>query len=420
MKLACLGCNWKTPVAIRERLAIDAKRLPEALARLKELTPGSEAAILSTCNRTEVYLGTADDAADFGIEKPAEFLAHFQGMALPELHPYLYFHEDAGTALHLFRVAAGLDSLVLGEVQILGQAKDAYKAAVAAETAGPLLHPLFQKAFSVAKRVQTETELAKGKLSIAGAAIDFIEGVFDDFADKTVLVIGAGKMAELTLAHLAHSKPRRIVVCNRSEERGAALAAQYGGTARGFDALTQCMIEADVVVSGTGADETIVKAVDFAPVAKARRGRHMAIIDIAVPRDFDPAIGEFENVFLWNIDHLERVRKQTLRQREKALDQAIKIVDAEVSGFLAALALQQTGPILAKLDEQLQQIADKELEWLLPQLNGIPEADRAKIRQFAHRLKNKFLHPPRTALRAEANAGNHNRLLEALRKLFGV
>jgi len=421
MRLACVGCNWKTPVALRERLAVDPAKLPGVLERAKALGGGWEAVLLSTCNRTELYaFAPADSPEEFGVHRLCEFLAEERGAPLEQLRPHLYFHEGAGAALHLFQVASGLDSLVIGEVQILGQTRDAYQAAIDAGTIGPTLHALFQRALAVAKRVQNETTLSKGKLSIASAAVEFILGVFEGLEDKTVLVIGAGKMADLTIRRLVERRPRRLLLINRTEERAAELAAKFGGEARPFDGLHQALVDADVVVSSTGADRPVVEAAFFAGVHRERRGRHLAIIDIAVPRDFDPAVGDFDNVFLWNIDHLERIRGKTLRQREKAFDQALTIVDEEVAAFEAALAVQQAGPVLARWDAQLTEIAERELDWLLTQLNGMSDGDREKIRQFAHRLKNKFLHPPRTALRNEVEAGGRRSLLEALRKLFGI
>jgi glutamyl-tRNA reductase len=421
VKLACVGCNWKTPVALRERLAVADANLSGMLERAKTLGQGWEFVLLSTCNRTELYAyAPPEDAGDFGVQRLCEFLAQERSVSLEELRPHLYFHEGAGVALHLFQVASGIDSLVIGEVQILGQARDAYQAAVKADVVGPTMHALFQRSLAVARRVQNETTLHKGRLSIASAAVEFILGVFDGLDDKTVLVLGAGKMADLTLRRLVDHRPGRLLVVNRTAERAVELAAKFSGERRPFEGLQQALVDADVVVSSTGADRPIVDRRFFEPVHHARRGRHLAVIDIAVPRDFDPAVGEFDNVFLWNIDHLERVRAKTLRQREKAFDHALKIVDEEVAAFEASLAVQQAGPLLARWDAQLTDVAERELQWLLPQLNGIPDADREKIRQFAHRLKNKFLHAPRSALRKETEAGDHRSLLEALRKLFGL
>jgi glutamyl-tRNA reductase len=421
MRLICVGCNWKTPVALRERLAIEPTRLPDALDRLRKSGPGLECAILSTCNRTEIYLGSSiDSGSRHGLEELGSFLADLQAVPFEAFREHLYLCEDEQAAQHLFCVAAGLDSLILGEVQILGQTKEAYHTASAAGAVGPVLHPLFQKAFNVAKRVQTDTTLSKGRLSIASAAVEYVKGVFEDFRTKTVLIVGAGKMAELTLTHLREHRLGRLLLCNRSRERADALALKFGGEVRPFESLHEALVEADVVISSTGAEEAIVRADEFHAIAQARRGRHMAIIDIAVPRDFDPAIEKFENVFLWNIDHLERVRHQTWRTRERAFDQAMRLVEQELAAFQTSVALQQTGPVLSKLDVEMQRVMEEELSWLFPQLNGMADVDRAKIRQFASRIKNKIQHPIRAAIRKEAEGGGHQSLVEAVRKLFGL
>ena len=413
MRLLCIGCNWQTPVALRERLALDAAGAAALAARLRE-DLGAEAVVLSTCNRTELYLG-----GDAALAEPAlALLAAARGVPLAELYAHAYRHAGDVALRHLFRVASGLDSLVLGEGQILGQVKTAYETATAAGAAGPLLHPVFQRAFAAAKRVRTETPLAEGRLSIASAAVDFIREVFDDLRGKTVLVVGGGKMAELALVHLQELRPGRLLVVNRGAERAAELAAKFGGETRPFADLVGALADADVVVSGTGAEAAIMTDAAFAEVHRRRRGRHMAIVDIAVPRDFDPAIGVRDNVFLWNIDQLEHVRTRTLLRRQKAVLAAEKILDEETAGLHEALRAQRGGAALAELDRMLQEVADAELAWLWPQLNGIPDGDREKIKTFAHRLRNKFLHPPRAALREEAKRGDPSALLAALRKLF--
>lgn len=420
MRILCIGLNWKTPIRLRERLAFDEAKTARALARWKEKFTGGELAILSTCNRTELYAAVGDGDPHADIDDLAEFLASEQQLALPDFFDHLYFHEGAGAALHLFTVAGGLDSLILGEVQILGQVKQAYQQAIRAATAGPILHALFQKAIQVARRVQTETELTKGRLSIASAAVELVEGVFDRFDDKTVLVIGAGKMAELTLTHLREHSPRRLLVVNRTIERARDLARRFGGTVRPIEELKAALVESDIVLSSTGAERPLLVYSEFLPIMKARKNRLMAILDLAVPRDFDPAIAEVDNVLLSNIDDLEKIRDRTLSSRRVELDKALKIIDGETVEFQAALAMKQSGPIIGRLEQEYQRIIDQELDWLLPQLNGIPSEQREKILHFAHRLKNKFLHQPKTALREEARSGAGHGLLEAFRKLFGL
>jgi glutamyl-tRNA reductase len=420
MKLVCVGINWKTPVRIRERLAFDGPKVAEALPQLRDSSSGLECVILSTCNRTEIYTANSRENRQPCAEASNEFLAQFHKLPRSEFADHLYSLEDWAAAEHLFSVAAGLDSLVLGETQILGQVKLAYQWAVEQQTAGPILHSLFQRALGAGKRVHNETALSRGRLSIASAAVDYIRGVFDEFDDKSLLVIGAGKMAELVLTHLKELAPKTITVCNRTTERADKLVARLGGRVRPFEELRSALIEADIVISSTGAEQPLLFAPEFQGIMAARRHRLVAILDIAVPRDFDPEIARIDNVLLWNIDDLEKVAYRTLRQRERELNKALRIIEEETRAFQASLAFQQTSPVIGKLDSEYQRIIDQELGWLWPQLNGVADEHRDKIRQFAHRLKNKLLHLPKSALRAEASAGRHHGLVDALRRLFGL
>lgn len=420
MRLLCAGLNWKTPVWLRERLVLDTAKQAASTATWRERFPGRELAILTTCNRTELYAAQGEGIETLDNLDLAEFLADVQSARVSDFLDYLYFHEEATAARHLFRVAAGLDSLVIGESQILGQVREAYRAATASGTIGQALHALFQAAIAAAKRVHAETELSKGRLSIASAAVDHIRAVFETFSDKTVLVIGGGKMAELTLTHLAEYQPKTILVVNRGADRASDLAARFGGRPWPFEELTGALVQADIVVSSTGSAEPIVRAADFAEIMRARQNRLLAIIDIAVPRDFEPAIGAMDNVVLSNIDDLEKIRDRTLHSRRQELDKAQKIVDGELAGFLTRMAVRESGPMIGRLEREFERIMEQELDWLLPQLNGIPDAHREKIRHFAHRLKNKFLHQPKAALREQEPAGGQHTITDAFRRLFGL
>lgn len=419
MKFLCVGLHWKTPISLRERLAFDREEVTRALAELKRRHEEIEFTILSTCNRTEVYSAGMPGAEEVRSDEIIHFLSDFHDVSMDEFVPHLYTYENSKASSHLFEVASGLDSLVLGEVQILGQVKEAYEQAVSASSAGPVMHTVFQKAFNVAKRVQSETGLSRGRLSIASAAVDYIKGVFEVFRDKTVLVIGAGKMAELTIRHLQELHPGRLLVLNRSMERAKSLAETFQGEAWSFDRLEEALTEADIVVSSTAADEPIIHASAFARVMKARRQRLIAIIDIAVPRDFDDAIGEMANVLLWNIDDLERVRHQTIRTRRTELFAANKIVEEELAALETQLALLRSGPIIGQLEREYQRVIDDELAWLLPQLNGISEAHKEKIKHFAHRMKKKLLHEPKTTIREELKQGRLG-VLELIQRVFGL
>ena len=314
MNLLLVGCSYKTaPIELREKLAFCGPKLSAALREL-EARYASEATILSTCNRVELYLARAD-AGGPDAKLVAEFLAQFHGLAPEATRSALYSCQGIDAVQHLFRVASSLDSLVVGETQIAGQVKRAYETAHAEGTAGPVLHVLFQQAHAVAKRVRTQTGISRGHVSVSSVAVDYVTQVFDHFADKTILVIGAGKMGELTLKHLRALAPRRIVVTNRSPEKAAQIAAGCGGQAVPWEALDDALVHADIVLSTTGASEPIVGRRRFDSVLARRAGGTMVILDIAVPRDFDPAIHDGDRACLFNIDDLQRIRDQTLKER---------------------------------------------------------------------------------------------------------
>lgn len=424
MRLIVVGVHWKSaPVTVRERLVIEPARLPTALAQLRAQHPATEFAALSTCNRTELYAARLDDDCGADSDDLAEFLAHFHQVPATDFLDHWEVHEDRGGVLHLFRVASGLDSMVLGESQIIGQVRAAYDAAMAEQTAGPVLHGLFQKAFAVAKRVQTDTGLGKGRISIGSAAVEHIRGVFDTFADKSVVMVGTGEMGMLTLTHLKDLEPAKILIVNRTFEKAEKAAAELGGEARPWEALEATLADGDIIVSCTGAAHRVIDADLFRRVQQKRRGRLATLIDLAVPRDIDPDVGTLDNVLLWNIDHLEKVRKETLRRRQKEIDAAWKITEDEAESFLVEMARRQHGNTIGLLEKEYNQITESELDWLFKQIgDGLTDEQQAKIRQFAHRLHRKFLHPPKNALRAAAPDQHTTRyaLADAFRVLFGL
>jgi glutamyl-tRNA reductase len=321
---------------------------------------------------------------------------------------------------HLFRVTSSLDSLVVGEGQIAGQVKRAYEAAHAEGTAGPVLHILFQQAHGVAKRVRTQTGISRGHVSVSSVAVDYVRQVFDHFGDKTVLVIGAGKMGELTLRHLKALAPRQILVTNRSPEKAAQVAAGCGGRAVPWEGLDDALVEADIVLSTTGAPEPIMPRRRFDAILARRDGGTMVILDIAVPRDFDQRIHDGDRACLFNIDDLQRIRDQTLKERQKSVAPAEAIVEREVQRFVADWTRRRNGPIIARLTQEFEARRLAIVGQLLAKLNGrLSPEDRAYIEGAFRLLQNQFLHGPISALAEETQgeAGEHT-LLEALRKLF--
>jgi glutamyl-tRNA reductase len=423
VKLTVIGCHVRTaPVELRERLAFtDALRdrsTQELATRF-----GVEAMILSTCNRVELILGRPvpeESRPLLDLDDAARFLAECHAASPPDIRPLLYRHDDQAAVQHLFRVASSLDSLVVGEGQIAGQIRQSYDAARTSGTTGPLLNTVIPQALRAAKRVRTETGIAQGHVSISSVAIDFVRQVYDHFGDKTVLVIGAGKMGRLTLKHLQELKPRRIVVTNRSAEKAAEVARDCGGEAVPWDQLDRVLIEADLVLSTTGASEPIFTRDRYLQtIAPHRSGRPLVILDIAVPRDFDPAIHDGDRVCVFNIDDLSAVREKTLTQRRRHIAPAEAIVDHEVNAFFADWNRRRSGPVIRQLTAEFDRVRSGVVSPLLSKWNGKLTPDEKKQLEYAFQLfQNQLLHGPIAALQDASRADEHHPLLDALRKLF--
>jgi glutamyl-tRNA reductase len=397
VKLLVVGLNHRTaPLALRERLAFDRAALPVALQKLASHS-GGDAVMVSTCNRVEIYLGRllgeppAVPPEDVNAESVSAVLAELRGVAAAELRPALFVLEGPDAVRHLFRVVAGLDSLVVGESQIAGQVKLAYDLAQQAGTVGPLLHALFQHARQVAKRVRTETGLSEGKLSVSSLAVEYLTQVFDHFNDKTVLVIGAGKMGELTLRHLERLRPKLILVTNRNPERAAQVAAGCGGRVLPWEHLDQGLAAADIILSTTGAAEPVVTYDRFARIVPHRGGRHVAVIDIAVPRDFDPRIARLDVVdLLVNVDDFQAVRERVLSHRLKCVPAAEAVIAAEQDRFFKEWSRRWTGPAIARLGAEWDAIRREVQQQCFGKLNGkLSPADYAVIEGAFKLLQNK-------------------------------
>jgi len=421
MNLVAVSVSHRSaPVEVRERLAFDGDKLPRALDEL-EARYDCEAVILSTCNRVELYLARSDGQMPPDSALLAEFLGQFHQLPVQTITPQLAEYRDAAAVHHLFRVASSLDSLIVGEGQITGQVKRAYELAQkhAAVGAGSLLHALFQHALRVAKRVRTETGITRGHVSVSSAAIDYVRQVFEHFDDKTILVIGAGKMGELTLRHLQQLRPRRIWIANRSPEKAEAMARACGGKAVAWTDLDDALVGADIVLSTTGAPEPIVTLQRYEKIRARRPGGTVVILDIAVPRDFDPRIHDGDRTCLFNIDDLKRIREQTLRDRQKHVAPAEAIIDQEQARFLADWHRRRNGPVIARLTQDFEAKRQAIVAQLLQRLDGrLSDADRAFIEGAFRLFQNQCLHGPISTLAEEAAEGSHQTLLEALRKLF--
>ncbi len=433
MRLLSLGVDHRSaPASVREALAFDGPGLDRALDELAAAHPGGEFVLLSTCNRVELYAASADPAIAIEPDALIGWLARSRATPAERLIPHLVEYRDERALTHLFRVAASLESLVLGEGQILGQVRDAYRAADARKAVGPILHAAFQWALRVGKKVREETGMDKGKLSVASVAVDVARDVFDTFADKTVLIIGAGKMADLTLQHLATLRPGRVLLTNRNPDRAEAAAARWGGLAVPFERLDAALVEADLVVSTTAADRPIVTLERYARVQLARKNRLALILDIALPRDFDPKVGDLERVMLYNVDDLQAQADRNRGRRQRGVDPALAIIDRETAACLASIRhARSAGGLLRRLGDYADEVRLRELERLYTSRPGLSEDDRAAIAHMTARLQNQFLHHPRAALRSAANNANDppsaspspdtpHPLLNAVRHLFGL
>ncbi|MCL4190985.1 MAG: glutamyl-tRNA reductase [Thermoguttaceae bacterium] len=419
MKLQVLGCSHhETPLVIRERLAFNPDQTAAALAQLRDCFPKLEAVLLSTCNRVELYCAAEQDNGP----SPAEltgFLADFHQLDVREVQTHLAFRENESAIRHLFTVAASLDSMVLGEPQILAQVKQAYQIAQQYQTTGPLTHAAFQAAVKVARRVATETAIHQRRVSIPSVAVaDFAQQIFERFDDKNTLVIGAGEMAEETLRYLRDEGASQIVVINRHHHRAVELAERWSGRALPWDDLPQGLVEADLIISTTGAERPIVTLADFTRIAPARRNRPLFVLDLAVPRDFETAIGELPEVYLYSVDDLRQACERNRRQRDRELPAALRIIDQETGRFMADLCHRASAPIIEQLRREWHAREDEELRRLYNKLPQLDDHAREEIRQSFDRLINKLLHPPLESLRDESRHGIPQALVEALSKLF--
>ncbi|MBT8492012.1 MAG: glutamyl-tRNA reductase [Deltaproteobacteria bacterium] len=423
--LFVIGLSWRTaPVATREQLAFPTDELSDALAELVASPLIDEAVLLSTCNRVEVYASTARGAPASAVTAAAaearSFLARSRHVSGEELAEYLYEKTDDEAIAHVFRVASALDSMVVGEAQILGQVKDAYGAAAHMGAVGSVLGRCMERSFGVAKRVRTETEVARGAANVSSVAVELAGHVFGDLNGKSVLVIGAGKMSKLAARHLRRGGASSIRVVNRSRERAEELAAEIEGEARSWDQLQDLFAEADVVISSTGAKEPVLTKPLVKKAMRKRRYRPVVVVDIAVPRDADPAIHKFEGVYLFDIDDLRKVVDRNLRERSKEAVKADKIIGEEVTAFQRWLHSQRVVPTIRSLREHFTKIAREEAEKVVKSLENqhSPEQRERAIRRLAEVIVNKLLHLPMNALKDQDS--DVEALVKAAEALFDL
>lgn len=419
MMFRVVGCSHHSaPLAVREQLAFSAAQARAALASLRDRFPEVEAVLLSTCNRVELYIASENGQ----IPTPEEliaFLSELHGLTASEIAPHIYERDDDDAIRHLFNVASSLDSMVVGEAQILAQVKQAYQQATDEHSAGPLTHAIFQAASHVARRVANETAIHQRRVSIPSVAVaDFALQIFEQFDDKRTLIIGAGEMAEETLLYLRDHGARDVVVVNRHLERAEALARRCEGRALPWEQLWNALVEADLVISTTGAERPIVTLEKFLRLSPQRYERPMFVLDLAVPRDFEPAIGQLAGVYLYSIDDLRQTCDRNRQQRDKELPAAWRIIRQETERLMGELYHRSTSPVIQQLRMEWEKPKEEELRRLFHKLPEMDEHARQEIRQAFDRLVNKLLHPPMASLRDESRTGVPNALLEALAKLF--
>jgi glutamyl-tRNA reductase len=419
MALFVAGLSHRNaPVELREQLAVDEDKLRELLRDVAATGVVREALILSTCNRVEVY-AIADVP---GEARTATFrqLCRHRGVEPASVETVLYTHADGEAVRHAFRVASSLDSMMIGEPQILGQVKNAFALAQSCETVGPALHTLFTQAFTVAKKVRTETEIARHAVSVSFAAVELAKKIFAGLDGKAVLLVGAGKMSELAARHLIEQGAFPLYVANRTWARAQELARALAGTAVPFDELATALATVDIVITSTGAPEPVIRREFVQPLVHSRRGRPLFFIDIAVPRDVEDSVDTLDGVYCYDIDDLKQVVDANIRERLREAHRAEALVEREVAKFLARLGDVEVIPTIVSLRERLEIIRSGEVKRTLARLPGATPETREAIEALSAAIVNKILHAPITKLRESSRAGSPRSWLELVHELFGL
>ena len=415
MTLIALGLNHTTaPVEIREKVAFSGEILPGALSELKEQHGIEEVAILSTCNRTEIYcsLGQANQ------HELMDWLSRFHNLKLQDIRPFLYSHPDGKAVKHMLRVACGLDSMVLGEPQVLGQLKSAYKTAVSAGSVGQLLGRLFQHSFHVAKEIRSNTEIGNHPVSIAFAAVRLGQQIFGNLNDRTALLVGAGETIELTARHLHDKGLQRMIIANRTLERSQHLANEFSAYAISLDDIAEHLDEADIIITSTGSPVPLITSDMIKQAIRKRKHRPIYIVDVAVPRDVEPAVGKLDDVYLYTVDDLQGVIDENMKNREQAAKQAEEIIDTQVSQFMDWMSTLDTVSTIRAIRDNAELMQQEVVDAALRRLR-MGEEPEAVLRELARSLSNKLIHAPSVQLRS-STPDQKDELVRAARTLFAI
>jgi glutamyl-tRNA reductase len=417
MKTVVIGLNHKTAdVNLREKLAFNGPKLEEGIRRIRELPEVRETIIISTCNRVEIYLRVKDCAEAF--ESVKDFLVQFFDIKKESLENALYVHDGLQAVRHIFRVSSSLDSMVVGEPQILGQLKDAFEFALERKTTGVLLNRLLKKSISVAKRIRTETKIAENAVSISFAAVELAKKIFSDLPEKTFMLLGAGEMAELAAKHMINNGVKNIIVANRTYETGCNLAKDFNGRAIRFEDFLDELTNVDILICSTGAPQYVLLKDQMKKVMKERKNRPVFIIDISVPRNIDPEINDVNNVYLYDVDDLQGVVETNILEREKEAKKAEEIIEEEIETFRKWLSSLDSVPAVIALREKAEAIKKEELERLLNRFPDLGEREKKAIEAMTGSIINKLIHSPTVALREHSE--DKDIMVATIKKLYGL
>jgi glutamyl-tRNA reductase len=417
MEIFAVGLNYKTaPVEVREKLAISEDNYPDILGKINRLPTVFESCILSTCNRVEIY-GISDNPEEAYLDI-LKILSSYSGLKVDELKKHVFLYTDKDAIRHIFNVSSSLDSMVIGEPQIVCQFKDSFTKARELRTVKHIMTRLFDKAMNVSKKIRTSTGISKRAVSISYAAIELAKKIFGDLSDKNVLLLGAGEMAELAARHLASSGVKHIFVSNRTFEKAVQLADEFGGSAIRFNKFFEFLPEADIIIVSTGAKEPILRKEHFKNIDKERHGKPVFIIDISVPRNVSDDVNDLENVFLYNIDDLKMVVDKNLEERKIAAESAKILIDEEVAKFDRWLKQLQVNPVIAKVRNYADEIREAQLERLFRDMPYLNEKERENIDLAVRAIINKILHRPTMYIKDRATKENSEIYINIFDEMF--
>jgi len=417
VNLILVGVNHKTtPVEIREKLAFTKGKIEESVDRLFNFPDIIEHTILSTCNRVEIYARA--NCQDSAIKAIKQFICDFHEVSPVELEDHFYSYRNEEAVEHLFRVSSSLDSMILGEAQILGQVKDAYSLAKDLRSTGLVLNQLFKKAFSIAKKVREETGIAERSVSISSAAVELAQKIFDDLENRTVMLVGTGEMAELAAKHLISYGVKTVYVTSRTYDRAVNLARTLNGSALDFEAFKNELHRADIVITSTSAPNFIIKKEMVEKAIHERKNKPIFFIDIAVPRDIEPGVNDLENIYLYDIDDLQVVVSANMKEREKEAENAMNFISQEVTKFNNWVGTLDAVPTIVEIRKKAENIRNQEIEKTLKKISHLSEDDKKLLRQMSSSMVNKILHKPTIKLKQKTQSEDGHVYLKAIRHLF--